>query len=134
MKDESDDDDVFEEKDYDDEDDAADDSDEEEYIHGRSKLSKRGRGGGGSNKGTLPRGRGRSRGRTSRIVEEIPAHSNKRQKLEGMQGAENSGDLIELHGNLLLIYKRNNENRMQIDNLNIVLKGIWRLAEDKNDS
>lgn len=45
-----------------------------------------------------------------------------------------SGDQIELHGNLLLIYKRNHENRMQIDNLNIVLKGIWRLAEDKDDS
>lgn len=51
-----------------------------------------------------------------------------------MQGAEHSGDQIELHGNLLLIYKRNNENRMQIDNLNIVLKGIWRLADDKDDS
>jgi hypothetical protein len=78
-----------------------------------------------------PRQRGgRSRsGRSSRIVEEPTFH--KRQKTENMPH-DNAGDNIELHGNLLLIYKRNSENRMQIDNLNIVLKGIWRLADDKD--
>ena len=66
-KNSDDDDDAFEEDEYDDEDENADDSDEEEYIHGRSKVSKRGRGG---SKTRGQRG-GRSRsGRSSRIVEE----------------------------------------------------------------
>ena len=74
-KNSDDDDDAFEEDEYDDEDENADDSDEEEYIHGRSKLAKRGRGG-----AKPPRQRGgRSRsGRSSRIVEEPMSH--KRQK------------------------------------------------------
>ena len=43
----NDDDDEFEEQDYDDEDDdAGDDSDEEEYVHGRSKATKRAHRGG----------------------------------------------------------------------------------------
>ena len=121
-----DDDDAFEEDEYDDEDENADESDEEEYIHGRSKYTKRGRGG-----SKVPRQRGgRSRsGRSSRVVQE----PLKKQKQESMPH-DNTGDNIELHGNLLLIYKRNSENRMQIDNLNIVLKGIWRLADDKDGS
>lgn len=47
------------------------------------------------------------------------------------RGAEHG---IELQGNLLLIYKRNAQNRLQIDNLNIVVKGLWRLTEDREDS
>lgn len=39
-----------------------------------------------------------------------------------------------MQGNLLLIYKRNAQNRLQIDNLNIVVKGLWRLTEDREDS
>ena len=35
---------------------------------------------------------------------------------------------IELHGNLLLIYKRNFQSSVQIDSLNIVLKGLWKMA------
>ena len=48
------------------------------------------------------------------------------------RGAAEHG--IELQGNLLLIYKRNAQNRLQIDNLNIVVKGLWRLTEDREDS
>lgn len=43
-------------------------------------------------------------------------------------------DGIELQGNLLLVYKRNAQNRTNIDNLNIVLKGLWRLQELKTDA
>lgn len=37
----------------------------------------------------------------------------------------------ELNGNLLLVYKRNQQNRLQIDNLNIVLKGLWRMGDSR---
>ena len=63
----SDEDDVFKTDEYDDEDDAADDSEEEEYIHGRSRTAKRGRGGAKATRGRGARSRS---GRTSRIVEE----------------------------------------------------------------
>lgn len=136
----NDDDGEFEENEYDDEDDAAEESDEEEYIHGRTKLTKRrsvavtGAGGGGAG-GRVARVKGR--GRPERPFDELQTNPHKRQRLDSTRrGGEagDSGDQIELHGNLLLIYKRNNENRLNIDNLNIVLKGIWRLADDKDDS
>lgn len=44
---------------------------------------------------------------------------------------ESSG--IELQGNLLLVYKRNVSNPVEIDNLNIVLKGLWRLTENRQE-
>ena len=40
---------------------------------------------------------------------------------------------IELQGSLLLIYKRNQENKQLIDNLNIVLKGQWKIKGNRQE-
>lgn len=51
--------------------------------------------------------------------------------MDAKKQMESSG--IELQGNLLLVYKRNVSNPVEIDNLNIVLKGLWRLIENRQE-
>jgi hypothetical protein len=89
----NDDDGEFEENEYDDEDDAADESDEEEYIHGRTKLTKRRSGPGGGERGDggrVPKSRGR--GRPGIAFDELQANPHKRQRLDSTRRGGEAGD------------------------------------------
>jgi len=116
---------------FDDEEESSDHSGED-YV-GRNRKSRSGRV--GTDKGP-EQGGNRKRQRLSNMQDGF-----QRQRMEqlnqfgGAQGNQaNSTAGIELQGNLLLVYKRNFQNRVQIDNLNIVLKGLWRLCDSKDEA
>ena len=130
-----------------------DDTEEEEYVNGRYRPVKRNK-----KQRNAPRSAGRGRAslnepntnkrqkvRGSSGYDYLTHGGNLNSDLFGQKfGSLNNSKFgaqihkeddqtIELQGNLLLIYKKITNNQKIIDNLNIVLKGQWKIKGNRQE-